>query len=214
MLLTCFYIKFILYQIFKSWLMNQSFSRTELLSLISEGRIIMINNVTIVPANVDDAANMIDYLNQIGGESDNLLFGRNEIQITIEEEKAFIERMNHSSNSLILVGKENGRIVSIGTLTGKGRKRIAHRAEVALSVSKDYWGLGIGRKVLEELIAFAKNNKEITVIELTVKADNEGAIHLYEKVGFKKIGFFEKYFKIEDKYYDAYLMNLYLEEVR
>jgi len=168
-----------------------------------------MDNLMIERANKDDAASIIEYLNQVGGESDNLLFGKDEIQITIEEEKGFIERMNQSSNSILLLGKVNGKIVSIGSLSGKGRKRIAHRGEVALSVSKEYWGLGFGTKVLEELIIYA-NHKEINVIELTVKADNEAGIHLYEKLGFKKIGYYEKYFKIEDKYYDAYLMNLYL----
>ncbi|MGL5353155.1 MAG: hypothetical protein ACRDA5_07500 [Clostridium sp.] len=33
----------------------------------------------------EDAINIIDYLNIIGGESDNLLFGYNEIKITVEQ---------------------------------------------------------------------------------------------------------------------------------
>ena len=34
----------------------------------------------------DDAKAMIDYLNQVGGESDNLLFGKGEFHLTVEQE--------------------------------------------------------------------------------------------------------------------------------
>ncbi len=171
----------------------------------------MKENLIIERAVKDDAEKIIAFLNKVGGESDNLLFGKDEILITIDEEKEFIDRMNQSSKSIILLGKIDGNIVSIGTLTGKARKRIAHRGEVALSVSKDYWGQGIGRNMLEELILFAKVKASLSVIELTVKADNENAFQLYKKLGFKQIGYYEKYFKIDSIYYDAYLMNLYLE---
>lgn len=171
----------------------------------------MKENLIIERAVKDDAEKIIAFLNKVGGESDNLLFGKDEILITIDEEKEFIDRMNQSSKSIILLGKIDGNIVSIATLTGKARKRIAHRGEVALSVSKDYWGQGIGRNMLEELILFAKVKASLSVIELTVKADNENAFQLYKKLGFKQIGYYEKYFKIDSIYYDAYLMNLYLE---
>ena len=64
--------------------------------------------------------------------------------------------------------------------------------------------------MIERLIAFAKS-ASICVIELEVKEDNKNAIALYEKMGFEKIGQYKKYFCIEGMYYDAYLMNLYLD---
>ena len=51
---------------------------------------------------------------------------------------------------------------------------------------------------------------DIEIIELEVITTNENAIKLYEKFGFETIGIYENYFKIDDEYYDAQLMNLYL----
>ncbi|MEA4960851.1 hypothetical protein [Lutispora sp.] len=38
---------------------------------------------------VEDAENMIKYLNLVGGESDNLLFGKDEFRLTVEQEKEY-----------------------------------------------------------------------------------------------------------------------------
>jgi RimJ/RimL family protein N-acetyltransferase len=46
---------------------------------------------------------------------------------------------------------------------------------------------------------------------LEVRSDNQKAIHLYEKMGFKKWGTYERFFKIEKQYCDAEYMNLYLD---
>lgn len=158
----------------------------------------------------EDAKEILEYLSIIGGESDNLLFGKNGISITIEQESNFIKNINNSSKSCMVLGRINGTIVSVVSLSGSERERIAHRGEIAVSVRKDYWNLGIATVMMEEVISFAKEMANIEVIGLEVKSDNSSAIHLYEKLGFKRIGTYEKFFKINGKYYDSELMNLYL----
>ena len=73
----------------------------------------------------------------------------------------------------------------------------------------EYWGKGIGTRLLRELLAFSENSG-IESIYLDVRADNDRAIALYRKFGFKDIGNYERYFKINGKYYDAKLMVLHL----
>lgn len=166
-----------------------------------------MNKVIIEKATEDDAADIIDYLNLVGGESDNLLFGKGEFHVTVEQEKDHIRNMDNSF--VMFLGKINNNIAAVGTLTGFSRDRIAHRGEIAISVKKEYWNNGIGTEMMKKLIEFGKDEAGLSIIQLTVKADNEKAIHLYNKLGFKQIGFYEKFFNINEKYYDAYLMNLY-----
>ena len=59
--------------------------------------------LTLRKATIDDAADILDYLNTVGGESDNLLFGKNQIKLTIEQEQAFIENVNNTQNSIMLL---------------------------------------------------------------------------------------------------------------
>lgn len=48
--------------------------------------------LTIRRAEHKDAIGLIDYLNTIGGESDNLTFGAGEFSMTQEQEIEFIEK--------------------------------------------------------------------------------------------------------------------------
>ncbi len=169
-----------------------------------------MNNLVIRKANMEDAQKIIDFLNQVGGESDNLLFGFNEFKMSIEQEQSFIETMNNAEKDLMLLGVVEEELVAIGSLQGYKRTRIEHRGQIAISVSKKYWHCGIGSRMMKELIEFAKDSASMSVVELTVKSDNKNAIALYEKLGFEQIGLYKKFFKIENEYFDAYFMNLYL----
>ena len=60
--------------------------------------------LTLRKAEKGDAANILAYLNQIGGESDNLLFGKDGMQMPVEAEEAYIESVNASETSVMLVG--------------------------------------------------------------------------------------------------------------
>lgn len=168
-----------------------------------------MDKLIIRKATPDDAEKMLEYLNQVGGESDNLLFGLNEMQIPIEQEKAFIEAINNSSKDIMLLGLVDNEIVSISSLQGFARKRIAHRGEIAISVKKQFWHHGIGTKMMQSLIDFAKL-ADISVVELKVKSDNLNAIALYKKLAFETIGTYKNFFKINEEYFDAELMTLFL----
>ena len=156
-----------------------------------------------------DAQNILDYLNIVGGESDNLLFGAGELSLTVGQEEQFIENMNSSLNSALFVGLSDDKIVCVGSVSTPGRQRISHQAEIAVSVLKAFWGIGVGKCLMSEIINFARTNK-LEILHLGVKEDNVRATELYTKLGFTKIGVYPKFFKINGQYYDQILMNLYL----
>ncbi len=166
--------------------------------------------VVIAKAKASDAQNILDYLNQVGAESDNLLFGGGEMTMSVEEEERYIEATNGQKNSAIFVGKLAKEIVCIGSISSSQRARIAHRAEFALSVKKAYWGKGIGSLLMDKMIEFCKENGCTTMVSLGVKAENENAIKLYKKFGFEVVGRHKNYFNIAGKYYDDVLMDLHL----
>ena len=159
-----------------------------------------------------DAKEMIDYLNTVGGERDNLLFGKGEFRLTLEQEMEYIKKVGNDPNMRMILGFINNSIVSIAEIRSLSRKRIAHNSEIAISVKKDYWGNGIGSAVMEELIRFAKEHKEIKNISLGVKASNRNAIRLYEKFGFVKVGVHKDYFYINENYDDEWIMDFYLDK--
>ena len=166
--------------------------------------------LTLRKATIDDAADILDYLNTVGGESDHLLFGKDEFKLTVKQEQTFIENINNSENSIMLLGIIDDQIVSVSQISTVNRQRIAHNCELAISVRKAYWGCGVGSANMEYLIEFAKVCKSIKNINLSVKEDNLSAIHLYKKYGFEQVGVHKNYFNINGQYFDEILMDLHL----
>lgn len=156
-----------------------------------------------------DAAALLDYLKIIGSESGNLSFGAEGFPATVAQEEAFLTNMQENPNTLMLNALEDGVIVGNGSVSRHGRPRFTHRWDIAISVRKSHWGMGIGSGLMARLIEYAKRNGA-EVIGLEVRSDNERAKALYRKFGFEKFGTYQKFFKIDGEYFDADYMNLYL----
>lgn len=63
-----------------------------------------------------------------------------------------------------------------------------------IAVDPDYRRLGIGRRLVEELEARLKENK-VTCLTLEVRTSNEGAIALYDQLGFVSVGRRPNYYR-------------------
>ena len=166
-----------------------------------------MNNTYIIREAVsDDAEKMILYLNQVGGESDNLLHGENEFLVPIEGVKRKLAMSKDSENSIILIALDNEQIIARAELEGYYAARIRHRAKFSISVKKEYWNQGIGTELLKRIVEQAKMMK-ISIIELEVIADNVRGIALYHKMGFADIGIYKHYFYVNGMFKDAVVMQ-------
>ena len=171
-----------------------------------------METIEIREARAQDAEALLAYVKRIGGESDNLTFDGNGFPITVEQEQHFLENVHSDPGSIHLIALKDGKIIADGSLSGFPR-RMSHRAGLGISVVRDEWNHGIGSMLMERLIGFAKESG-IELINLEVRADNDSAIHLYEKYGFRSIGTSPAYFKIGGQYFDFVLMVLDLRADR
>lgn len=167
--------------------------------------------IKICKAVPEDAEQIIECLKIVGGETDNLTFGSEGLPVSVEDEKKYLESLTGSHTSAMFVAKKDGKIVGTASFNGNAMERIKHRGEFGISVMKKEWGNGIGSLLLENVINFARNEARAEIISLEVRCDNTRAIKLYQKYGFETIGNFRGFFKIDGKYVDFALMNLYLE---
>ena len=69
----------------------------------------------------------------------------------------------------------------------RSRRKVAHRARFGISVLQEYWGMGIGRMLMDASIDCARQ-AGYTQLELEVVADNERAVSLYRCAGFEEYG--------------------------
>lgn len=161
--------------------------------------------ITIQRASREDAEEMLEYLKTVGGQTDNLTFGAEGLPFTTEEEADFISKTENSRDEIMLVAKENGKIVGDASLSRLPR-RMSHRGDLGIAVVKEYWNKGVGSLLLSEIIEKAKENG-FEIIELQVRCDNAAAVHLYEKFGFVKFGTHPSFFKMREDvpFYYMYL---------
>lgn len=104
--------------------------------------------------------------------------------------------------SKYIIAKINNQIVGFaGVIDTVDQLEITN-----IVVKKDFRKKGIGNKLLLELINIAKKSNKNEII-LEVNSNNLSAIKLYEKNGFKNIGFRKKYYNNTD---DANIMTLKL----
>ncbi len=156
------------------------------------------------------AAEMIDYVKQVGDETDNLTFNSKEFSLSVEDEARFLKSQHASETSFMLVVRIEGKIVASLGMQSNPRNRLRHRGTFGVSVLKECWGLGIGTLLIEEMIRKAKSIG-ITKLNLKVRTDNYKAIDLYKRIGFIEEGKESRGMRINGEYVDFILMGLILD---
>ena len=159
---------------------------------------------------VQDARAILDYLEQMSGESDFLTFGPGGFEFTKTAEEDFLRKYRDSDNQLFILGLIDDTIVATLTFSAGRRPRLRHSGEFGMSVRKQYWGLGIGSLILDTLIGWARATEIVKKINLRVRTDNQHAIHLYERKGFVKEGTIRKEIFLDGTYFDQHWMGLEL----
>lgn len=159
-------------------------------------------------AKPEDAALLLDYMKAIGGETDNLSFGAEDIHIDVEGKAEQLAAQQQSKNNVLFVAKAAGMIIGDASLERLPR-RMNHRGEFGIAVRKVWWGCGVASALMREILKFAEAN-EFEQLNLEVRSDNIRAIRLYEKFGFQKLCTFPAFFKINGQNIDFDLMALCL----
>lgn len=134
-----------------------------------------------------DAAAMMDYLRTCAAETNFILRYPEECDDTEQEEAAFLQAINDSPRSLMLVCLVEGRIVGNCHLNIQKRIKTRHRAGVAIAIIRAYWGQGLGTLMFSELIRIGRE-LGVKQLELEYVEGNARAKALYEKLGFVETG--------------------------
>ena len=117
-------------------------------------------------------------------------------------ERLFFDEVRNS-RTIYYVCCEDDEIIAYG-----GMWHVVDEGQITnVAVKKDFRKMGVGSKVLNELILWAKSH-DIAVIGLEVRAGNENALLLYKKFGFEAVGRRKDYYKNPTE--DAILMDLRL----
>lgn len=147
----------------------------------------------------EDIEGMLEYLYVTSGETEFLLRYPEECaKYTPEGEKALFDRMNAADNETMIVCLVDGVIAGNCQVTWKKSIKTRHRADVAIALKREFWGLGIGTRLFEEMIRISEANENILQMELEFIEGNSRARALYEKMGFRITGMRPNAIRLKD----------------
>lgn len=91
------------------------------------------------------------------------------------------------------------------------RRRCQHVGEIAISILKDFRGIGLGKALLTTLVEEAKK-MNFRLLILDAFSENTQALTLYEKIGFKRAGEIPGAIWYKDRYIGQVYMYLPLKQ--
>lgn len=151
--------------------------------LLTGGTELLVRNAV-----ASDARALRDVMQRTHSETDYLLSYPDEQSVDDEQEARSLAETERSDNEVELVAVLGGRIVgSAGITAVGGRRKVVHRARFGISILKEYWGMGIGRMMMEASIDCARR-AGYAQLELEVVVGNERAVSLYRCAGFEEYG--------------------------
>jgi len=123
--------------------------------------------------------------------------------------KEVIERwMSNFQNLIPLVAEHNNRLVGYAWIYKYAHMRLRGTSDLAMYIHQDFQNIGLGTAMLNQLLQLAKR-ESVHRIGLHVIADNQIAVHLYEKFGFRVEGVMkDAYLGADGKYHDEIVMGI------
>ena len=156
----------------------------------------------------DDAGMVLAHIERVSGESQYLTFGPGEFTMTEADEADFFRTCAESPNQVYALAFLDSVLVATGNIMASSRPRLRHRGELAMSVSRDVWGLGIGGAMLDYLIAWSQNNPMLSKLDLRVRTDHVRGVALYRSRLFEEEGTLNRQLCVDGSFYDVFHMGL------
>ncbi len=157
-----------------------------------------------------DAEKIIEFMRHVDSETTFLARepGEFDASFTVERERDLLAGWAEGEEKLFLAAEtEDGQIAATcGCFYNGSRRRVRHRAEIAISVRRDFWRMGLGRRLFEIQQDWCRENR-IEKLCLTVDTLNTRALGLYLSLGFTVEGTLRREARMADgSWRDIYAM--------
>ncbi len=159
-----------------------------------------IEGVEIRYSSLDDGPHLKEWLEEPGILQGFPMADPPEVEDSVKHWIGFAKYK--SSLTATLDGKPCG----VATLCLMPYRKLAHQCLVSIIVSKEARGKGVGTLLMNNLIYLAKESFGVEVLYLEVYEGNR-AITLYERFGFRQIGFQKHFMKENGEYIGKIIME-------
>lgn len=177
--------------------------------MITDDLVILDKNLTwtLRCARKADALELSELRVKIDGETEFLDREPGEGLCSGEDFEKLIDEDSRAERSIFLLAEVAGKIVGFTRCEANKLTRFQHKAEFGICILKEYWGYGIGKILIENVLQWA-DSAGIIKISLNVVETNTKAIILYKRYGFVEEGLLKKDRIHKDgNYYNTVIMG-------
>ncbi|MDD6799119.1 MAG: GNAT family protein [Firmicutes bacterium] len=154
--------------------------------------------IVLGSATEDDAEAIMRHLELTSKETYFMMRYPEELSKDAEKARKIIAETINSPVNFSVTAFSDGKIVGdLGVSQVRNHIKVRHRASVGISIIKSFWGRGLGTLMLTVAAERAKASG-FRQLELGVFADNERALHLYNKLGFVVCGRLPNAYMLKD----------------
>lgn len=115
----------------------------------------------------------------------------------------------HRLGNVIFGAFDGEQLVAHVGLQREPRPKRRHKAKLfAMYVAPEVRGRGVGKLLIEQLLAHARSLPGVAKVELSVIAHNAPALALYRRFGFRQFGLLEDALRVEGRSYSEAFLEL------
>ncbi len=129
-------------------------------------------------------------------------------RITRADERLFLNRILREAkkgNEVSLAAVVDGEIVGHADVWRRTPRDVHHTGVFGIIIREGYRDVGIGERLMSAVL-HESAKRGIWLVELTVFATNARAVHLYEKLGFRRVGVVPEKVVRGDRHFDEVVM--------
>ncbi|WP_179133941.1 GNAT family N-acetyltransferase [Halobacillus massiliensis] len=125
-------------------------------------------NITIREGRPEDAARILEVQKRVIDERIYLITAPEEFNQTKEETKSWIQKIEQNKRETLFIAEYKETIVGWLVFQTNNRKRLQHTGSLGMMIAEGYRNIGVGKRLIQELLAWAVESPGIEKVCLGV----------------------------------------------
>ncbi|MDO4680126.1 MAG: GNAT family N-acetyltransferase [Aerococcus sp.] len=166
--------------------------------------------IILVDASAKYAKPLLEFYQAVGKESEFLSFDEAGLSVNQEQEERYLKSIHGSWNQRLLLALLDDEIIGAVSVGIQDNIRTQHVGELGIVIRRKFWGMGLSRVLMSDMIDWAVESPILRYLTLSVDETNLAATTLYQHYDFEEIGRIPLGTQTSQGYHDQIIMGRFV----